>query len=343
MLFRSAFIQANAAFAAANNVAPQIQPAFNKANAAYTAANLSTNYIVGTSGTVAAPTSGVISFTSNNGITVVATSANNIAISDPQDIRTTASPTFAGMTLTSPLPITSGGTGTTSAGSALTALLPTGTTSGYVLTTGGPGNFYWAAGSGGGGGGTTPGTTISSSYQLYTANGAGQAYIPPVYVAGTDQLKVYLDGVRQNPGQYTETSGNTSGNGIVTFASTVPSGVTVLLEVDGYIINPYYANNIAYTINSGIGSTANTIQLAIDGLVGKVSTYYANVAASPSFTTVATGITVPTSTSNTAFATTAYVQNLTNNSGTLTTNITGSASSITGTRSEEHTSELQSH
>ena len=37
----SAFLQANAAFASANNVAPQVQPAFDKANAAYALANSS--------------------------------------------------------------------------------------------------------------------------------------------------------------------------------------------------------------------------------------------------------------------------------------------------------------
>jgi hypothetical protein len=59
------------------------------------------------------------------------------------------------LTLSSPLGLSQGGTGATSASSALTNILPTGTTAGYVLTTGGPGNFYWSA-SGGGGGGATP-------------------------------------------------------------------------------------------------------------------------------------------------------------------------------------------
>ena len=35
----SAFAQANGAYATANNVAPQIQPAFNQANGAFTQAN----------------------------------------------------------------------------------------------------------------------------------------------------------------------------------------------------------------------------------------------------------------------------------------------------------------
>jgi len=244
---------------------------------AYNQANTAANSFIGTSGTVT-PNSGIITFTSTNGVTIVG-SGNTFTYNTPQDVRTTASPTFASLSLTAPLAIAQGGTGATSAGQALTNLLPTGTTAGYVLATGGPGSFYWAAGGTGGGGGATPGTTISSTYNQYTANGSGVSYTTPVYVAGTDQLKIYFDGVRQHPGQYTETTGNTggsSGYGIVTFGSAVPSGVSILAEVDGYIINPYYANNIAYTVNSNIGSSANTIQLAIDGLTSKVVTNYAN-------------------------------------------------------------------
>jgi hypothetical protein len=326
-LVSSVFGQANSGYNTANS-------AYNQANNAYNAANSSTNYIVGTTGIIS-PSVGRISFTSNNGLTFVATSANNLAVSTSQDLRTTANPVFNGLSLASPLPITSGGTGATSSGSALTALLPTGTTSGYVLTTGGPGNFYWAAGGSGGSGGATPGTSISSTYDLYTANGSGQSYVSPVYIPGSDQLKVYLDGVRQFPGQYTETSGNTAGVGIVTFSAPVPSGVQVLLEVDGYYVNPYYANNIAYTVNSNIGSTANTIQLAVDGLTSIVVNNYANTLAPVTFTnTVAhtsttTAPTPATNDNSTKVATTAFVQNQLNNSGTYTMSVTGNAGTVT--------------
>ena len=242
--------------------------------ASYSRANTSSNTFIGTSGSVT-PNLGIITFTSTNGVTIIG-SGNTFTYNTPQDLRTSASPTFASLNLTAPLAINQGGTGATSTGSALTALLPTGTTAGYVLTTAGPGNFYWAAGGIGGGAGATPGTTISSTYDQYTANGSGISYTTPVYVLGADQLKIYLDGVRQFPGQYTETSGNTGGVGIVTFGSAIPSGVNILAEVDGYIINPYYANNIAYTVNSNISGSANTIQLAIDGLTSKLVTNYAN-------------------------------------------------------------------
>ena len=235
----------------------------------------------GTAGTSAVTNNGILTVTSNNGVVTSGTS-NTFTISTPQDLRTSASPTFTGLTLSTALPIASGGTGATSAGGALTNILPSGTTAGYVLTTGGPGNFYWAAG-GGGGGGATPGTTISSTYLSYSANGSGITYTTPTYVPGTDQLKVYVDGVRQFPGTYTETS-----NTLVSFSVSPPSGSNILLEVDGYIVNPYYANNIAYTINSNISSTANTIQLAIDGLTSKLVTNYANTSLATTFANTVT-------------------------------------------------------
>lgn len=329
----SAFIQANSAFAAANNVGPQVAPAFAQANSAYARANTSANVFVGTTGSVA-HSGGVISLSSNNGVTVVATSANNFAISTPQDLRTSASPLFASLTLTAPLAVAQGGTGATTTTQAITNLLPTGTTAGYVLTTGGPGNFYWAAGGGGGGGGATPGTTISSSRLSYTANGAagytGNSFTIPAATA-TNQVRAYIDGVRQFESEY---SLNLNAN-TITFTTAPDNGNKVLIEVDGYYVNPYYANNISFTAPFGdIVSSANTIQLAIQDIETRKAAL-----TGAAFTGVATGVTVAAGTSNTAFATTAYVQNLANNSGTLVTNITGgagyantvAASVITGT------------
>jgi hypothetical protein len=186
----------------------------------------------------------------------------------PQNLTTSGTPSFSSLTLTgSPLSISSGGTGATSRSQALTNLLPTGTTAGYVLATGGPGNFYWAAGGTGGGGGATPGTTINST-RIYPGISEGQTvFTTPEYIPGKDQLRVYINGVRQFDSEYTETS-----NTVVTLSTGVSASDIVLLEVDGYVINPYYANNIAYTVNSNISPTANTIQLALDGLASIVAT-----------------------------------------------------------------------
>lgn len=297
--------------AAVGSAGSYANSAFSKANSAYNAANNAVVTFIGTSGSFSQNT---VSFSSNNGVNIVVTGANNFAISTSQDLRTSASPTFAGLTLTAPLALSQGGTGTTSASSALTNLLPTGTTAGYVLTTGGPGNFYWSAASGGGGG-ATPGTSINSTRLSYTANGAsgytGNSFVIPAATAGT-QVRAYINGVRQFESEYAL---NLSANTIA-FTTTPPNGDAVLIEVDGYYVNPYYANNIAFTINSSISSTANTIQLAIDGLTSKVTTYYANLVGGSTFTGDIRGVTMATGTSNTSFATTAFVQAAANNIST---------------------------
>ena len=301
-----AFLKANSSYESQNVTGSYANSAFLKANAAYTQANTAANTFVGTTGTVLT-SSGVISFSSNNGVTVVATRANNFAINTPQDLQTANTPTFAGLVLTTQLGTAYGGTGATSPQGALNNLLPTGTTAGYVLTTGGPNNFYWAAG-GGGGGGATPGTTINSTRLSYTANGqsgyTGNSFIIPTASTST-QVRAYINGVRQFESEYTA---NLSSN-TITFTTTPPSGDAILIEVDGYYVNPYYANNIAFTINSNISPTANTIQLAIDGLTTKLTTYYANLIGGSTFTGIVSGITIDTGVSNTAFATTAHVQN----------------------------------
>ena len=116
------------------------------AQSAYNKANTGSGTFNGTTGQ-AVSINGIITYSSTNGLTITG-SSNTLTINTPQDVRTTASPTFNALTLTNALGINQGGTGATSASSALTNLLPTGTTAGYVLTTGGPGSFYWAAGSG---------------------------------------------------------------------------------------------------------------------------------------------------------------------------------------------------
>ena len=308
---------AHGAYGQANAATNSATFSYERANAAFNKANTAGGTFVGTTGTAVANV-GVTSFSSNNGVTVYA-SSNVLNISTSQDLRTTASPTFAGLTLSAALPINQGGTGATSAGAALDALLPSGEISGYVLTTGGSGNYYWGAGGGGGGGGATPGTTINSTRQTYTANGTGIAYTTPTYTPGTNQLRVYFDGVRQFASEYTETS-----NTVVSFTSSPPSGVAILIEVDGYINNPYYANNIAYTINALVGTSANTIQLALDALAGNVA-----FKASPALTGIATSVTPSTNTSNTQIATTAFVKNALNNSNTYTMSISGNAGTVT--------------
>ena len=294
---------------------------------AWTRANSSSQSFTGTTGS-AAPTTpaGVITFTSTNGATITG-SGSTLTINDGQDIRTSATPQFTGLTLSNALAIAQGGTGGTSSSAALTNLLPAYDSSkyGYVLGTYGVGNYQWVAGgTGGGGGSTVPGTTINSSKLTYTANGTGTGFISPVYISGADQLRVYVNGIRQIAG-YTETSGNTSGVGIVTFSSAPTNGQTILLEVDGYILNPYYANNIVFTApQGGIISSANTIQLAIQDLESRKATL-----ASPTFTGTPAAPTATTTDSSTTIATTAFVKNALGSGTTYAHSISGNAGTAT--------------
>jgi hypothetical protein len=287
----------------------------NYAATGFARANTSANLFIGTTGTANA-TSGVTTLTSTNGMTI-AGSANTLTINTPQDVRTTATPTFNNLTLTNALPITQGGTSATSASSALTNLLPTGTVAGYVLTTSGPGTYFWAPI---GAQQTIPGTTIQSTRLSYTANGSGVSYTTPIYIPGASQLRVYFDGVRQFASAYTETS-----NTVVTFGTAVPSGVNILVEVDGYIDNPYYANNITFTAPQGsIPGSANTIQLAIQDLETRKAAL-----ATATFTGPIQAPTASSGTSNTQVATTAFVNNLANSGTTFAHSITGNAGTVT--------------
>jgi hypothetical protein len=287
----------------------------NYAATGFARANTSTNTFIGTTGTANA-TSGVTTLTSTNGMTI-AGSANTLTINTPQDVRTSSSPTFNGLTLTNALTITQGGTSATSAAAALTNLLPTGTVAGYVLTTSGPGTYFWAPI---GAQQTIPGTTISSTRLSYTANGSGVSYTTPTYIPGASQLRVYFDGVRQFASGYTETS-----NTVVTFGTAVPSGVNILVEVDGYINNPYYANNITFTAPQGsIPGSANTIQLAIQDLETRKAALSA-----ATFTGPIQAPTASSGTSNTQVATTAFVNNLANSGTTFAHSITGNAGTVT--------------
>jgi hypothetical protein len=294
------------------------------AQAAYNKANAGGLTLTGTSGFY---TSNSITLSSNNGVTIVATGSNTFAISTPQDLRTSASPSFTALSLTgTALGDSSGGTGSQTFQGAFNNLIKAATgglgTSGYVLTTNGTEQgYYWAAGGTGGGGGATPGSTIVSSRLSYSGDNSTTKFTTPTFNQN-NQLRAYINGVRQFENQY---QANTS-NSTIIFSSAPQIGDSILIEVDGYLLSQtYFANNIPFTAPvGGIPSAANTIQLAIESVesrkasLANVSTFLADVR----------GITMPSGTSNTSFATTAYVQNLANSSGTLITNITGKAGSI---------------
>jgi len=166
-----------------------------------------------------------------------------------------------------PIPITSGGTGATTEADALENLLPNGEVSGYVLMTGGVGSYFWAnANIAGGGMGSGPGTRIDTARLYHTASASQTVFSTPSYVVGSNQLKVFINGVRQFAGAYSETS-----NLSITFSSGLRAGTQVLTEVDTYQYYTINAANIAYTPAGNI--SANTVSAALAELdAEKVST-----------------------------------------------------------------------
>jgi len=179
-------------------------------------------------------------------------------------IGTIASGAWNANTITIPY----GGTGATTATGALTNLLPSGAQTGYVFTTGGSGSYYWAAPSGGGGG--TVGQTINTTRQSNTAT-AGQTIFNLVggvsYVPGSGQLSVYINGVRQFPTEYTETSST-----VYTLNSGVGAGDIVFAEINASQSFNNYAN-LVYASNIGnIAAPGLTVQSAINSLENNKAT-----------------------------------------------------------------------
>ena len=155
-----------------------------------------------------------------------------------------------------------GGTGATTATGALTNLLPSGASTGYVLTTGGSGSYYWATS--GGGGGATVGQTINTLRQSNTAT-QGQTVFTLTgnvsYTPGSGQLGVYINGVRQFPTEYTETASN-----VFTLTTGINAGDVVFAEINRSQSFNNYAN-LTYASNVGnIGASGLTVQSAIESL-----------------------------------------------------------------------------
>lgn len=242
---------------------------FGQANAGFARANASANLFVGTTGS-AVPVNGNITYSSNNGV-VVSGQGNTVYINTPQDVRTTAGPTFNSLTLTNALAVAQGGTGATSTGSALTALLPTGTTSGYVLTTGGAGSFYWAAASSTGA--AAPGTVISSSRTTATATTLQTVFPCSVFTPGASQTRVYINGARQFDSEYTEGTTTLSSVAITGTAGQFSCGSTTLTVGQAIVltgtlgtgsISGYYGGRVFYVIATN-GTTTFTLSTSAGG------------------------------------------------------------------------------
>ena len=178
---------------------------------------------------------------------------------------------------TGQLPVTFGGTGAGSASGGLNNLLNSisgSASSGMVLTYNGASNYTWAYPLNI----TAPnlGTKINTSSFSYTVgsstgadgvaiNNGATVITTPVYSVGSGQLKVFIDGVRQDSAyDYAETTGKDGANnwGKITFSGGgVSTGEQLLLEVDGYIAYTVNAVSVIFTPNGTV--TATDVQTAV--------------------------------------------------------------------------------
>jgi len=157
------------------------------------------------------------------------------------------------------LSLTQGGTGGNNRADALTNLLPTGETLGYVLTTTSRGTYFWGPGGGGGGGGNV-GNVIATSRNTFTATEGQQLFTGVgTYVPGAGQLRIFIDGVRQFPSEYVETSSTS-----FTLTVGLPAGVKVFAEIDAYTGVAIPASSITFAPVGNI--EAVNVQLAITEL-----------------------------------------------------------------------------
>ena len=91
-------VYANTAYSQANTATQYAQSAGVYANAVFALANTHSNTFIGTDSSTAIVSAGKISFNTNNGVTVTG-SGSALTISTPQDLRTSASPTFTGLSV----------------------------------------------------------------------------------------------------------------------------------------------------------------------------------------------------------------------------------------------------
>jgi hypothetical protein len=200
----------------------------------------------------------------------------NVIASDNTTLIDYSSKTFygtvnVGNATTGVVPPANGGTGQTTLNNAILSLLNSlsysGAGSPQVLTTTGAGSYSWVTPTNV----TAPsyGTFINSNRVTYIVGTGGittstTAFTgAPTYVPTKNQLRVYINGVRQGlTTDYTEAGGDTATT--FTLIAALATGDVILAEVDGYINYTVTAQN---TIFAPIGgNSATNVQNAIQNL-----------------------------------------------------------------------------
>lgn len=213
------------------------------------AAATSTANSFNTDNGVVKPINSVISVVGANGIQTFArpgSGGSTLEVGNRQNLSPGANGvTFAGLTLTgAPLSISSGGTGAVIPSEAAKNILPFGSDTNYVLQVQAPGVYYWGPVSTAAVG--PSGTVVLSNTASYTATSGQAQFVTPPYTAGRNQVQVYINGVHQQIGDYSETSSGTS-SGLITLSTPATAGDQIYIRVDGYFNNPSFANNIPMT------------------------------------------------------------------------------------------------
>ena len=111
---------------------------------------------------------------------------------------------------------------------------------------------------------------LTSSRLSYTATSGQTVFTTPTYAIGLNQVRLYINGVRQYTSDYTETS-TTS----ITLSSGCTSGDSILIEVDGYNSTAFNSATTAVTRQSFTASNNQTSFTVTGGyLPGNIDVYY---------------------------------------------------------------------
>jgi len=117
---------------------------------------------------------------------------------------------------------------------------------------------------------TAVNAALTSSRISYTASAGQTVFTTPTYAIGLNQVRLYINGVRQYTSDYTETS-TTS----ITLSSGCTSGDSILIEVDGYNSTSFNSATTSVARQSFTASNNQTSFTVSGGyLPGNIDVYY---------------------------------------------------------------------